>query len=249
MSIESRADWDGLKQVGRVARLTLDLLAEQVRPGVTTGELDAAATDLFAAHGARSAPALVYGFPGTVLISINDEIVHGVPGRRRIAAGDVVKLDVTVEKGGYVADAARSVVVAPGSATAHRLVACATAAFDAALEVARAGVRVNEIGRAVEREVRRHGFAVVEGLSGHGVGRTIHEEPSVPNQYDPSQRDVLTEGLVLTIEPMVSAGSGRVVQGRDGWTLRTQDGSWSAHHEHTLVITRGAPIVLTGAAA
>lgn len=249
MSIESRADWDGLKQVGRVARLTLDLLAEQVRPGVTTGELDAAATELFAAHGARSAPALVYGFPGTVLISINDEIVHGVPGARRIVAGDVVKLDVTVEKGGYVADAARSVLVAPGSATAHRLVACATAAFDAALEVARAGVRVNEIGRAVEREVRRHGFAVVEGLSGHGVGRTIHEEPSVPNQYDPSQRDVLTEGLVLTIEPMVSAGSGRVVQGRDGWTLRTQDGSWSAHHEHTLVITRGAPIVLTGAAA
>lgn len=249
MSIESRADWDSLKQVGRVARLTLDLLAEQVRPGVTTGELDAAATELFAAHGARSAPALVYGFPGTVLISINDEIVHGVPGRRRIVAGDVVKLDVTVEKGGYVADAARSVVVAPGSATAHRLVDCATAAFDAALAVARAGVRVNEIGRAVEREVRRHSFTVVEGLSGHGVGRTIHEEPSVPNQYDPSQRDVLTEGLVLTIEPMVSAGSGRMVQGRDGWTLRTQDGSWPAHHDHTLVITRGAPIVLTGAAA
>jgi methionyl aminopeptidase len=249
MSIESRADWDGLKQAARVARLTLDLLAEQVRPGVTTGDLDAAAAELFASYGARSAPALVYGFPGTVLISINDEIVHGVPGARRIAAGDIVKLDVTVEKDGYVVDAACSVVVEPGSKTAHRLVACATAAFEAALAVARAGVRVNEIGRAVEREVRHRGFVVVEGLSGHGVGRTIHEEPSVPNQYDPSQRDVLTEGLVLTIEPMVSAGSSRVVQGRDGWTLRTQDGSLSAHHEHTLVITRGAPIVLTDAAA
>ena len=249
MSIESTADWEGLRQVANVARLTLDVLAEQVQPGATTGELDATAAQLFADHGARSAPALVYGFPGTVLISINDEIVHGIPGARRIRAGDIVKIDVTVEKDGYVADAARSVVVEPASVMAHRLVACAASAFRAGLAVARAGVRVNEIGRAVEREVRRRGFSVVEGLSGHGVGRTIHEEPSVPNRYDPWQSDVLTEGLVLTIEPMISAGSARVVQGSDGWTLRTADGGWSAHHEHTLVITRGAPIVLTGTAA
>ena len=249
MSIESTADWEGLRQVARVARVTLDTLAEQVCPGVTTRELDATAARLFAAHGSRSAPALVYGFPGTVLISVNDEIVHGIPGTRRIRSGDIVKIDVTVEKDGYVADAARSVVVSPGSATAHRLVACAAAAFEAALAVARAGVRVNEIGRAVEREVHRRGFSVVEGLAGHGVGRTIHEEPSVPNRYDPRQSDVLTEGLVLTIEPMISAGSAHVIQDSDGWTLRTIDGSLSAHHEHTLVITRGAPIVLTGAAA
>jgi methionyl aminopeptidase len=249
MSIRSRDDWEGLRQAARVARLTLDLLSRQVRPGATTGELDAAAARLFAAHGARSAPALVYGFPGTVLISVNDEIVHGVPGARRINRGDIVKIDVTVEKNGYVADAARSVVVEPADATVGRLAACAAAAFQVALVVARAGVRVNEIGRAVEREVRRRGFAVVEGLAGHGVGRTIHEEPSVPNRYDPWQQDVLSEGMVLTIEPMVSAGSARVVQDADGWTLRTADGSLSAHHEHTLVITRGAPIVLTGAAA
>jgi methionyl aminopeptidase len=117
------------------------------------------------------------------------------------------------------------------------------------LAVARAGVRVNEIGRAVEREVRRRGFTVVEGLCGHGVGRTIHEEPTVPNRYDPFQSDVLTEGLVLTIEPMISNGSPRVVKNADGWTLRTADGSLSAHHEHTLVITRSQPIVLTAAAA
>jgi methionyl aminopeptidase len=249
MSIESSADWEGLRQVARVARLTLDALEAQVRPGVTTGELDATAAQVFAVHRARSAPALVYGFPGTVLISVNDEIVHGIPGPRRIAAGDIVKIDVTVEKDGYVADAARSVVVEPANPGAHRLVACATAAFQAALVVARAGMRVNEIGRAVEGEVRRRGFSVVEGLSGHGVGRTIHEEPTVANRYDPFQQDVLTEGLVLTIEPMISAGSARVVQDSDGWTLRTRDGSLSAHHEHTLVITRGAPIVLTGTAA
>jgi methionyl aminopeptidase len=248
MSIESIADWEGLKRAARVARLTLDALAERVRPGVTTGELDATAGELFAAHGARSAPALVYGFPGTVLISINDEIVHGIPGSRRIHAGDIVKIDVTVEKNGYVADAARSVVVEPGSDTAHRLVACAAAAFDAALSVARAGVLVNQIGRAVEREVRRWGFSVCAGLTGHGVGRTIHEEPSVPNTYDRFQKDVLTDGLVITIEPMISAGSGRAIQDADGWTLRTGDGSLSAHHEHTLVITPRAPVVLTAVA-
>lgn len=248
MSIESNADWKGLRRVAKVARLTLDLLEREVRPGITTGELDAMAARLFAAHGARSAPARVYGFPGSVLISINDEIVHGIPGRRRIAPGDIVKLDVTVEKGGYVADAARSVVVAPGSTVAHRLVACAAAAFRAALPVARAGVLVSEIGRAVEHEVRRQGFTVVHGLAGHGVGRTIHEPPSVPNVYDPLQRDVLTEGLVLTIEPMISAGSARVVEDADGWTLRTRDGSPSAHYEHTLVITRDRPIILTAAA-
>jgi methionyl aminopeptidase len=249
MSIESHADWAGLRAAARVARLTLDTLAKQVRPGVTTGELDETAAHLFAAHDARSAPAFTYGFPRTILISVNDEIVHGIPGARRIATGDIVKLDVTVETGGYIADAARSVVVTPASATAHNLAICARAAFRAALTVARAGVRVNEIGRAVEREVRRRGFSVIKGLSGHGVGRTIHEEPTVANYYDPFQTDVLTEGLVLTIEPMISAGSTQVVEDDDGWTLRTRDGSLSAHYEHTLVITRGAPIVLTATAA
>ena len=248
MSIQSEADWRGLRAAARIARLTLDVLGTRVRPGVTTTELDEMAAQLFARHGARSAPAIVYGFPGTVLISLNDEIVHGVPGERRIVAGDLVKLDVTVEKDGYIADTARSIVVEPGSARAHRLVACATRAYEAALAVARAGVCVNEIGRIVEREVRRCGFSVVKGLAGHGVGRTIHEPPSVPNEFDAHQTDVLTEGLVLTIEPMISSGSGGVVQGADGWTLRTRDGSWSAHHEHTLVITRGSPIVLTAAA-
>jgi methionyl aminopeptidase len=133
---------------------------------VTTARLDAMAAALFAAHGARSAPALVYGFPGTVLLSVNEEIVHGVPGGRVLAAGDLVKLDVTVEKDGYVADA---------------LVACAEAAFRAALPVACTGTLVSEIGRAVEREVRRRGFHVVPELAGHGVGRTIHEPPTVPN--------------------------------------------------------------------
>jgi methionyl aminopeptidase len=249
MSITSEADWAGLRAVARVVRLTLERLAAEVHAGITTGELDRIATELVGTHGAQSAPAVVYGFPGTVLISVNDEIVHGIPGRRRLAEGDVVSLDVTLEKDGYVADAARTVIAGAGNAQARRLVRCAESAFREGLRVARAGNRVNEIGRAVEREVRRHGFTVVEGLSGHGVGRTIHEQPDVPNWYDAAQRDVLTEGLVLTIEPMISAGTAKVVKSRDGWTLRTKDGSLASHHEHTLVITGGDPIVLTGEAA
>jgi methionyl aminopeptidase len=248
MSIESNADWKGLRRVAEVVRLTLDTLEQQLAVGVTTGMLDDVAAALLAQHGARSAPALVYGFPRTVLISINDEIVHGIPGARRIADGDLVKLDVTVEKDGYIADAARSVVVGRASATAHRLVECAEAAFEAALVVARAGNPVSEIGRIIDAEVRRRGFAIVRGLTGHGVGRSIHEAPTVPNEFDPGLRDMLTEGLVLTIEPMVSAGSSRAIEDRDGWTIRTRDGSLSAHYEHTLVITSGAPVVLTRAA-
>jgi methionyl aminopeptidase len=245
MSIESADDWKGLRRAGRIAHLTLDALEAHVRPGVSTADLDAVAARLFATHGARSAPAMVYGFPGTVLISVNDEVVHGIPGPRRLATADLVKLDVTVEKDGYIADAARSVIVESGSDVAAQLVACAREAFAAALTVARAGTKVNAISRAVEMTVRARGFTVMRGLTGHGVGRAIHEAPSVPNHYDPWQRDVLTDGLVLTIEPIISAGSARIRQDRDGWTTRTTDGSWAAHYEHTLVITRDRPVVLT----
>jgi methionyl aminopeptidase len=245
MSIESETDWRGLREIGRIVRLTLEAMEQQVRAGVTTGDLDAVARRVFARHGARSAPAIVYGFPGTALISVNDEVVHGVPGRRRLEAGDVVKLDVTAEKHGYMADAARTVVVGEESELAGRLRRCSEEAFAAALLVARAGNKVNEIGRAIDRVVRSRGFSVIRGLAGHGIGRTIHEPPSVPNYFDPGQRDRLTTGLVVTIEPIISSGKGEVYEGRDGWTIRTKDGSLAAHYEHTLVITEKKPILLT----
>jgi methionyl aminopeptidase len=249
MSIESSADWDGLRAVSAVVNRTLGLLTKAVEPGITTGELDGLAARFLKSCGARSAPAMVYGFLGTVLISVNEEIVHGIPGNRVIARGDLVSLDVTVELDGYIADAARSVVVPDGSPAALRLTECAKSAFERGLEVATAGVKVNEIGRAVSREVRRQGFAVVKGLAGHGVGRTIHEPPTVSNEWDRWQRDVLTEGLVITIEPMVSAGSAQPVEEQDGWTIRTRDRSLAAHYEDTLVITKGVPLVLTRDAA
>jgi methionyl aminopeptidase len=247
MSIASETDWAGLRRVGEIVRLTLDALERNLRPGVPTGELDRIAARILREHGARSAPALAYGFPGTVLISINDQVVHGVPGTRRVRRYDLVKLDVTVEKDGYVADAARTVLVEGGSSQARRLRACVMDAFNTSLGVARAGNRVSEIGRAVEHEVRRHGFTVIRGLAGHGIGRAIHEPPSVPNYYEARQTDMLTEGLVLTIEPIICAGSERIVEERDGWTIRTRDGSLSAHHEHTIVITQGEPVILTAA--
>ena len=244
MSIESDGDLEGMREAGRITTDTLDALQDAVAEGISTGDLDAIAKDVLARNGARSAPAIVYGFPGTVLISVNDEIVHGIPGARRLGRGDLVSLDVTIEKDGFIADAARSVMIGQGSKTARDLIAAAESALQAALHVARAGNHVNQIGRAVHDEVRRRGFRVVHGLCGHGVGRTIHEEPQVPNTYDRWQRDVLTEGLVLTIEPMITAGSSQPVQSADGWTLKTRDGSLAAHCEHTLVITKGMPLIL-----
>jgi methionyl aminopeptidase len=245
MSIETPEDLAGIRHIGEIVRLTLDALEHAVRPGVTTAELDRVASDVATRHGAESAPRAVYGFPGTVLLSVNDEVVHGVPGARKLVDGDLISLDVTLQKDGYVADAARTVTVGQTSDAGRRLIACAAAAFDAALSVARAGTKVNEIGRAVEKEVTRRGFSVVKELCGHGVGRTIHEAPSVPNHFDRRQTDVLTDGLVLTIEPIITAGSPRVKTDADGWTIRTRDGRWAAHHEHTLLITNGDPVLLT----
>jgi methionyl aminopeptidase len=247
MSISSEADWRGLREAGRVVRLTLDALEAAAQPGVTTADLDAIAARIFAEHGSRSAPAMVYGFPGAVLISVNDEVVHGIPGARRLRRGDLVKLDVTVEKDGYMADAARTVAMPGADPLAMQLRACAMDAFRLAISAARAGRPVRDIGRIIDREVRRRGFSVIPDLSGHGIGRTIHESPSVPNYYEPRQREVLTEGLVVAIEPIISSGSGRVVTAADGWTIRTRDRSLAAHFEHTVVITAGEPVLLTAA--
>ena len=247
MSIKSEADWRGLREVGGIVRLTLEALEKHVQEGVTTGELDRVAMGIFLVHGARSAPALVYGFPGTILISVNDEIVHGIPGARRLGTGDVVKLDVTAEKDGYMADAARTVLVGEGADVAHRLCACARMAFERAIAVARAGTLVRDVSRVIETHVNAQGFSVVRHLGGHGIGHTIHEPPAIPNAVDPSQRDVLTEGLVVAIEPIISAGSGETFEERDGWTIRTQDASLAAHHENTVVITKREPFLLTAA--
>jgi methionyl aminopeptidase len=218
-----------------------------LRPGVTTAELNAVAARILAEHGARSAPMLVYDFPAETCISVNDEIVHGIPSGRTLEAGDLVKLDVTVEKDGYMADAAITVPVGAVSARALSLVACAEQALRQGLRAARAGRRACDVGAAIEDAVARRGFAVVRALHGHGIGRTIHEEPAIPNFFDPSARAVLADGLVVTVEPIIAMGRGDSYEADDGWTMRTADGSLSAHVEHTVVIRHGAPLLLTAA--
>jgi methionyl aminopeptidase len=248
MSIENENDLLGLREVGRIVRLALTAMARRVRAGITTGKLAEIGGKVMRENNANSAPRMVYGFPGDVLISLNDEAVHGIPSDSRIVrAGDLVKLDVTFEKNGYMADAALTVPVEPVSEDARRLAVCAERAFQRAMQFARANNRVNEIGRAVEQEVRKSGFRVIRELGGHGIGRTIHEAPTVPNFYDPSVRQLLTKGLVITVEPIIATGSGKPADGGDGWTVKTADGGLSAHYEHTLVITDGAPILLTAA--
>jgi methionyl aminopeptidase len=247
VSINGPDELEAMQAAGDVVRLMLEAMREEVRPGITTAELDDVGASVMRQHGAQSAPALVYQFPGVSCISVNDEAVHGIPGPRALEDGDLVKLDVTIEKDGFMADAALTVAVGKVTEERRNLIACAERAFEKAMLVARAGFRVWEIGRAVEREVRRSGFAVIRELSGHGIGRTIHEAPRVPNYPDTRDNQVLTEGLVITVEPIIAAGSGKVFVAPDKWTMITADHGASAHYEHTIVITKGAPMLLTAA--
>ncbi len=247
MSIRSNAEFEKMRCIGGIVARALRIMAENLRAGMTTRELNEIGARDLAENGARSAPPLIYNYPADVCISINDEAMHGIPGDRAIHPGDLVKLDLVAEKDGFFADAAVSIQVPPVSAPARELTHCAERAFHHALQAARAGNRVREIGRAVEREVRRSGFSVIRELCGHGVGRSIHEAPAVPNFPDPRARTRLTEGLVITMEPVIASGNGRARLDPDGWTFRTEDGSLSAHYEHTVVITHGRPVLLTAA--
>jgi methionyl aminopeptidase len=247
VSITDPKELEGMRAAGAVVRQMIEAMKRAVRAGVTTAELDEVGAEVMRREGAQSAPMMVYKFPGTNCISLNDEAVHGIPSGRVVQDGDLVKLDVTVEKNGFMADAAETVGVGEVTEASLRLMRCAERAFEKAMLVARAGFRVSEIGRVVEREVRRSGFSVIRDLGGHGIGRTIHEEPRVPNYADPEANSILTEGLVITVEPIIAAGSGRAILAKDGWTVRTADGQPSAHYEQTLVITKGAPILLTAA--
>jgi methionyl aminopeptidase len=202
MTIRGQQELMAVREAGRVVSRILHALVRETRAGVSTADLDSVAALLLAEEGARSAPELVYGFPGSACISVNEEIVHGVPGPRVLRAGDMVKLDVTVEKDGFMADAARTVVIPVAAPEKKRLVACARTAFSEAMRVARVGYTVRDIGAAIEGVAERYGFAVVRDLNGHGIGRTIHEEPTVPGYYDASRSQPLEDGMVLAIEPI-----------------------------------------------
>ncbi len=246
MSVDTPEELEGLRRAGACAAEVLRYVRESVAPGVSTAELDALADERMRAAGARSAPVITYGYPGAICISVGDEVVHGIPGPRRLQPGDLVKLDVAIELDGYFADTATTVSVAPARAADERLVAATRAALERGIATATAGATVSDVGASVERIAEARGFSVLRDLTGHGIGRGLHEPPTVPNFDNPAYRDRLHEGLVLTVEPMI-AGTRDVLGTSDGWTMITADGSHAAHEEHTIVVTAGEPIVLTAA--
>jgi methionyl aminopeptidase len=245
MTIDGQEDLDALLRAGRVVAEARQAMVDAVTPGVTTGELDAIGREVFRRHGARSAPRVTYRFPGSTCISVNDEAAHGIPSlTRRLCNGDLVNIDVSAELDGYFSDTGISVAVGEVSPVASRLLAATELAQCDAMNAAQPGARLRDLGRAVQRRARRHGFCVIRNLNGHGIGRGLHEDPAVPS-IDDGRRMVLREGLVLAVEPFLSVSADHVVDGTDGWTLRTADGSLVAQFEHSIVVTRQGPLVLT----
>lgn len=246
MTIESQSDIVALQRIGRIVSFTLHKMLDSIEPGMTTAELDAIGARLLAEFGARSAPQLAYDFPGATCISVNEQAAHGVPGARIIRAGDLVNVDVSAELDGYFADTGGTKVVPPSTPIKTRLCHATRVALAEAMKVARAGQPINRIGRAIEQVANTHRLRIIENLGGHGVGRAIHEEPEhIQGFFDPRDQRILKEGMVIAIEPFLSTKSRTVSEAEDGWTLVGKPGNLSAQFEHTLIVTRGEPIVVT----
>lgn len=246
MTIETEDDVVALQRIGRIVSSVLHRMLDAAEPGMTTRELDALGARWLAEHGARSAPQLTYDFPGATCISINEEAAHGIPGDRVIRPGDVLNIDVSAELDGYFADTGGTRVVPPGNPQKTRLCHATRTALEAAMKHARAGQPISGIGAAIERTAKTHGFKVIENLGSHGVGRALHEAPEhIAGYFDPSDRRVLREGMVITIEPFLSTKSRVVNEAADGWTLVGVPGNLSAQYEHTMIITKGEPLVVT----
>jgi len=243
--LRDRDEVEAIRSAARLVAQTLDLLAHEIRPGVTTGELDRLAESFIRDHGGRPAFKGYRGFPASICPSINDEVVHAIPGPRVLREGDIIGVDVGVEKDGYFGDAARTFAVGEVSVEAQRLLEVTREALAMGIAQAKAGNRVGDISHAIQAHAEQNGFSVVRALVGHGIGREMHEEPQVPNYGPPDRGPRLMAGQVLAIEPMVNVGGPDVVTRDDGWTVTTRDGSLSAHFEHTVAITPEGPEILT----
>jgi len=228
-----------------VAAAVLEEIAGFIRPGLTTRQVDEFAADRIAAHGAKSAFLGYRKYPCHTCISVNEEVVHGMAGERELKFGDIVSVDVGVRYNGFIGDNARTVAVGGCGLAAQQLMDVTLQALSLGIAAALPGNRVTDISRAVQDYVEGNGFSVVREFVGHGVGRTMHEEPQVPNFVDRKMNDKLRPGMTIAIEPMVNAGGPDVKILKDGWTVVTQDGSLSAHFEHTVLVTSGEPEILT----
>ena len=243
--IKSRSDIAGIYMSCRIVAALLGEVEGLIRPGVTTLELDRWAEDFIRTRGAAPAFKGYRGFPATLCVSLNDEIVHGIPGDRVLSAGDVVKIDVGANLDGRFSDAARTFAVGKLNGEAPALLAATKNALDNGIEAISAGGFLNDIGRAVQGTIQGAGYKVIRDLTGHGVGFSQHEPPTVYNYPVPDEDMKIRNGMVLAIEPMASIGSEKIFCASDGWTYKTLDGSLAAHFEHTVAIWDGMPVVLT----
>lgn len=246
MSINSKRDLEGLKKIGKIVALAREEMLKKIKPGITTLELDLIGKKILDLHKATSAPKKDYDFPGYTCISINNEIAHGIPGNRVIKEGDIVNVDISAELNGYYADTGASIVVDSNSEIKNNLCKCAEKALYKAINKAIEGARLNEIGKEIESEVNKAGFKVVKNLSGHGIGRKLHEEPNfILNYYDKKYNQRLNSGLVLAIETFVTNGAEYVKENKNKWTFETIDNSIGAQFEHTIIVTKDKAIILT----
>ncbi len=246
MTADSESDIKGLKAIGRVCADTLRKMMAAVRPGITTAELDEFGQELFKAEGARSAPQITYKYPGATCISVSPVIAHGIPNKYILRAGDLIHIDVSAELDGYFADTGASLWVDKRSPEIQKLLEATKATLWKALRAAKAGHQLNGIGKTVQQEARKRGYNVIRDLTGHGIGRSLHEAPGeIWNFYNPRDHRLLHEGLVLAIEPFLTTGQGRIKEEQDGWSLCTADNAIAAQYEHTIIVTKDEPLILT----
>jgi methionyl aminopeptidase len=246
MTADSSKDIQYLKAVGRVCREALRRMREATRAGMTTRELDEIGRAFLESEGAHSAPQVSYNYPGATCISVSPVIAHGIPGEHVLQEGELIHIDVSAELDGYFADTGASLVVDKGDRTLEKLINATQATLMKAVHAAKAGNLLNAIGTTVQREAHRRGYNVIYDLTGHGIGRSLHESPKeILNFHNPNDKRVLHEGLVLAIEPFLTTGMGRTVHEKDGWSIRTIDRAIAAQFEHTIIVTKNAPIILT----
>ena len=243
--IKSPREIEFMRKAGSIASSILQALAREVAPGRSTGEIDRMAAELMREHDCKSAFLGYRGFPGHICISVNEEVVHGIGGARKIMPGDIVKIDVGIVKSGFIGDNATTVAAGDVPLETKRLLAATEQSLFEAISHARAGRRLADLCGSVEAFVVPRGFTVVREFVGHGVGRRLHEEPQIPNYRPQGKTPVLMPGMTLAIEPMVNAGVGAVRILEDGWTVITEDRKPSAHFEHTVLVTEGEPEILT----
>jgi methionyl aminopeptidase len=248
ITIKSAADIEKMDVAGRIVEDTLNLLSQAAEIGMTTAELDDIAVAFIKSRGAEASFLNYNGYPRSICTSVNEQVVHGIPGKYRLKDGDILSLDVGAYKDGFHGDAARTVLIGTVPEEVQTLVRVTKECFFEGIRFAKPGYRISDVAKAVQQHAERHGYGVVRELVGHGIGRRMHEDPEVPNYWDDSRfgRGVRLEaGMTIAVEPMINMGTARVYQLDDGWTVITADGKPSAHYENTVLITEGEPRLLT----